>query len=75
MTDFAFARLSRLCVSCVIDHIVSRPRATRLRIRFGNLTMTNHPIHMHGYGAKCLTLPTRCGARINVARSHCWIVR
>ena len=20
-----------------------------MRIRFGNLTMTNHPIHMHGY--------------------------
>lgn len=24
----------------------------RVRIRFGNLTMTNHPIHMHGYEFK-----------------------
>ena len=24
-------------------------RGDRVRIRFGNLTMTNHPIHMHGY--------------------------
>jgi FtsP/CotA-like multicopper oxidase with cupredoxin domain len=26
----------------------SSPGTTRCRIRFGNLTMTNHPIHMHG---------------------------
>lgn len=31
-----------------IDHIVCR-KDDRVRIRFGNLTMTNHPIHMHGY--------------------------
>jgi len=31
-----------------IDHIVVR-KDDRVRIRFGNLTMTNHPIHMHGY--------------------------
>jgi hypothetical protein len=24
-------------------------KGDRVRIRFGNLTMTNHPIHMHGY--------------------------
>ena len=24
-------------------------RATSVRVRIGNLTMTNHPIHMHGY--------------------------
>jgi FtsP/CotA-like multicopper oxidase with cupredoxin domain len=24
----------------------------KVRIRFGNLTMTNHPIHMHGYEFK-----------------------
>ncbi|MBY0611224.1 MAG: copper oxidase [Beijerinckiaceae bacterium] len=24
----------------------------RVRVRFGNLTMTNHPIHMHGYDFK-----------------------
>jgi manganese oxidase len=31
-----------------IDHFVVR-QGDRVRIRFGNLTMTNHPIHMHGY--------------------------
>jgi FtsP/CotA-like multicopper oxidase with cupredoxin domain len=31
-----------------IDHFVAA-RNDRVRIRFGNLTMTNHPIHMHGY--------------------------
>jgi hypothetical protein len=31
-----------------IDHIVVA-KNDRVRIRFGNLTMTNHPIHMHGY--------------------------
>ena len=27
-------------------------KGDRVRIRFGNLTMTNHPIHMHGYDFK-----------------------
>jgi len=31
-----------------IDHFVVR-KDDRVRIRFGNLTMTSHPIHMHGY--------------------------
>jgi FtsP/CotA-like multicopper oxidase with cupredoxin domain len=31
-----------------IDHLVAR-RGERVRIRVGNLTMTNHPIHLHGY--------------------------
>ncbi len=31
-----------------IDHLVVR-QDDRVRVRFGNLTMTNHPIHMHGY--------------------------
>jgi len=31
-----------------IDHLVVR-RGDRVRVRVGNLTMTNHPIHMHGY--------------------------
>ncbi len=31
-----------------IDHLVIR-QGDRVRVRFGNLTMTNHPIHMHGY--------------------------
>ncbi|HEU4459925.1 MAG TPA: copper oxidase, partial [Methylibium sp.] len=30
-----------------IDHLVARLN-DRVRIRIGNLTMTNHPIHMHG---------------------------
>ena len=30
-----------------IDHLVAR-RGDRVRVRIGNLTMTNHPIHMHG---------------------------
>jgi len=32
-----------------IDHLVVR-KSDRVRVRMGNLTMTNHPIHMHGYG-------------------------
>jgi manganese oxidase len=31
-----------------IDHLPVR-RGDRVRIRVGNLTMTNHPIHLHGY--------------------------
>jgi manganese oxidase len=31
-----------------IDHLAV-PRGDRVRIRIGNLTMTNHPIHLHGY--------------------------
>ena len=31
-----------------IDHLVVR-KDDRVRIRIGNLTMTNHPIHMHGH--------------------------
>jgi len=31
-----------------IDPFVVR-QGDRVRIRFGNLTMTNHPVHMHGY--------------------------
>ncbi|MCL4765529.1 MAG: copper oxidase [Hyphomicrobiaceae bacterium] len=31
-----------------IDHFVVR-KGDRARVRVGNLTMTNHPIHMHGY--------------------------
>ena len=31
-----------------IDHLVVR-KGDRVRVRCGNLTMTNHPIHMHGY--------------------------
>ncbi len=31
-----------------IDHLAIR-KDDRVRIRFGNLTMTNHPIHLHGY--------------------------
>ncbi|MBN9352504.1 MAG: copper oxidase [Hyphomicrobium denitrificans] len=31
-----------------IDHMVAR-KDDRVRIRFGNLTMTNHPLHLHGH--------------------------
>jgi len=31
-----------------IDHLAVRT-GDRVRIRMGNLTMTNHPIHLHGY--------------------------
>ena len=34
-----------------IDHLAVR-RGDKVRIRMGNLTMTNHPIHMHGYDFK-----------------------
>jgi len=34
-----------------IDHLVIG-KGDKVRIRFGNLTMTNHPIHMHGYDFK-----------------------
>ena len=31
-----------------IDHLIVR-KGDRVRVRIGNLTMTNHPIHMHGH--------------------------
>jgi manganese oxidase len=31
-----------------IDHLIART-GDRVRIRFGNLTMTNHPMHLHGH--------------------------
>ena len=31
-----------------IDHLVVR-KDDKVRIRFGNLTMTNHPMHLHGH--------------------------
>nr|WP_281721768.1 copper oxidase [Nitrosomonas nitrosa] len=31
-----------------IDHLVAA-KGDRVRVRIGNLTMTNHPIHLHGY--------------------------
>jgi FtsP/CotA-like multicopper oxidase with cupredoxin domain len=31
-----------------VDHLVAR-KGDRVRVRVGNLTMTNHPIRMHGY--------------------------
>ena len=47
MTDFnLWAWNSRVFPG--IDHFVIK-QGERARIRFGNLTMTNHPIHMHGY--------------------------
>jgi FtsP/CotA-like multicopper oxidase with cupredoxin domain len=47
MTDFSlWAWNSRVFPG--IDPLVVR-RGDRVRVRVGNLTMTNHPIHMHGY--------------------------
>jgi len=47
MLDFnLFAFNSRVFPG--IDHLVVR-QGDRVRVRIGNLTMTNHPIHMHGY--------------------------
>jgi len=34
-----------------IDHLAVR-KGDRVRIRMGNLTMTNHPIHIHGHNFK-----------------------
>ncbi|NJN40331.1 MAG: copper oxidase [Gammaproteobacteria bacterium] len=47
MTDFnLWAWNSRVFPG--IDHLVVR-KGDRVRVRIGNLTMTNHPIHLHGY--------------------------
>jgi FtsP/CotA-like multicopper oxidase with cupredoxin domain len=47
MTDFdLWAWNSRVFPG--IDPLVVR-RGDRVRVRVGNLTMTNHPIHLHGY--------------------------
>jgi hypothetical protein len=47
MTDFnLWAWNSRVFPG--IDHLVVR-RGDRVRVRMGNLSMTAHPIHMHGY--------------------------
>src|SRR5215213_2914829 len=47
MTDFnLWAWNSRVFPG--IDPLVVR-QGDRVRVRIGNLTMTNHPIHMHGY--------------------------
>ncbi len=50
MTDFnLWAWNSRVFPG--IDPLVAR-QGERVRIRIGNLTMTNHPIHLHGYDFK-----------------------
>ena len=50
MTDFnLWAWNSRVFPG--IDPLVVR-QGDRVRVRVGNLTMTNHPIHMHGYDFK-----------------------
>jgi hypothetical protein len=47
MLDFnLFAWNSRVFPG--IDHLVIR-KGDRVRVRIGNLTMTNHPIHIHGH--------------------------
>ncbi len=47
MSDFNLWTWNSRCFPG-IDHIVCS-QGDKVRIRFGNLTMTNHPIHMHGY--------------------------
>ncbi len=47
MTDFTMWTLNSR-VFPGIDPLVVR-QGDRVRVRIGNLTMTNHPIHMHGY--------------------------
>jgi manganese oxidase len=50
MTDFnLWAWNSRVFPG--IDHLVVR-KGDRVRVRMGNLSMTAHPIHMHGYDFK-----------------------
>jgi hypothetical protein len=50
MTDFnLWAWNSRVFPG--IDHLVVR-QGDRVRVRMGNLSMTAHPIHMHGYDFK-----------------------
>jgi FtsP/CotA-like multicopper oxidase with cupredoxin domain len=47
MTDFTMWTFNSR-VFPGIDHLAVR-QGDRVRVRVGNLTMTNHPIHMHGY--------------------------
>lgn len=47
MTDFNLWTFNSR-VFPAIDPLVAA-RGDRVRVRVGNLTMTNHPIHMHGY--------------------------
>ncbi len=48
MTDFNIWCWNSRCLSG--HHARWWPsKATRVRIRVGNLTMTNHPIHLHGH--------------------------
>jgi FtsP/CotA-like multicopper oxidase with cupredoxin domain len=47
MTDFTHWTFNSR-VFPAIDHLAVR-KGDRVRVRIGNLTMTNHPIHMHGY--------------------------
>jgi FtsP/CotA-like multicopper oxidase with cupredoxin domain len=47
MTDFSMWTFNSR-VFPGIDHLAVR-QGDRVRVRVGNLTMTNHPIHMHGH--------------------------
>jgi FtsP/CotA-like multicopper oxidase with cupredoxin domain len=47
MTDFTHWTFNSR-VFPAIDHLAVR-KGDRVRVRIGNLTMTAHPIHMHGY--------------------------
>jgi manganese oxidase len=47
MTDFNLWTINSRAFPGV-DHLVAA-KNDRVRVRVGNLTMTNHPVHMHGY--------------------------
>ena len=49
MTDFNLWCFNTACSRHRSAHV---RQGDKVRIRFGNLTMTNHPIHMHGYDFK-----------------------
>ena len=50
-----------------IDPLVART-GERVRVRIGNLSMWNHPIHMHGVQYLVTALTVGAGRRINGAR-------
>jgi hypothetical protein len=50
MTDFNLWTWNSRAFPGIDPLVVSKD--DKVRVRFGNLTMTNHPIHMHGYDFK-----------------------
>ena len=52
MLNFNHVVLEQPNLSPILIHIVVSKKRRCSRMRVGNLTMTNHPIHMHGYDFK-----------------------